>query len=108
MDFYRAIKVNFGTPVTAEGFVWTEAITGAPTGGTFLLLVDGVATAAIAYNATNDAIASALDLLDGVAGVTVTGTTTKTITFTEDVLLTKDVTGFTGGTTPNITLVNVS
>jgi P22 coat protein - gene protein 5 len=108
MDFFRAIKVNFGTPVSAEGFVWTSAITGAPTGGTFLLLVDGVATAAIAFNATNAVIASALNLLDGVAGVKVTGTTTKTITFTEDVVLTKDVTAFTGGTTPNITLVNVS
>lgn len=108
MDFFRAVKVVFGATSSTDGNVWTMAITGAPTGGTFLLLIDGVATAAIAYNAANTAIRDALNALDGVAGVTVSGTTTKTITFTEAVLLAKDVTGLTGGTTPNITLTKVS
>ena len=108
MDFFRAVRVNFGVPVSAEGFVWTTAITGAPTGGTYTLLVDAVATAAIAFNATNAAIASALNLLDGVAGVTVTGTTTKTITFTESVLLALGTNSLTGGTTPSVTVTKVS
>lgn len=107
MDFYRAIKVIFGVPVAAEGFVWTSEITGAPTGGVWTLLVDGDTTADIAFDATNAAIAAALNLLDGVSGVKVTGTAVKTVTFTEPVLLTAaDV--LTGGTTPGVTVTKVS
>lgn len=107
MDFYRAIKVLYGTPVSDEGFVWTSEITGAPTGGTWTLLVDGVTTAAIAFDATNAVIATALNALDGVAGVTVTGTTVKTITFKENVLLTA-ADALTGGTAPGVTVTKVS
>ena len=109
MEFVRAVKVNFGTGiVSAEGSVWTMEITGSPTGGTFMLLVDGETTATIAYNAANSAIRDALLAIDGVDGVKVTGTTVKTITFTEQTALTKNVAALTGGSSPNITLTKVS
>ena len=107
MDFYRAIKVNFGAEDTTDSAKWTVQVTGSPTGGTYLLLVDGDATDPIAYNATNADIAQALNELDGVAGVKVTGTTTKTLTFSEEVVVTKDATGLTGGTSPNVTVTKV-
>ncbi|MDO8308568.1 MAG: hypothetical protein Q7V58_09485 [Actinomycetota bacterium] len=107
MEFYRGVKVIFGS-IGSDGSVWTFEITGTPTGGTFLLLVDGETTAAIAFDATNAAIRDALNAIDGVDLVKVTGTSTKTFTFTEPVLLTKDEGGLTGGTSPDITLTKVS
>lgn len=107
MDFYRAIKVEFGTEDTTDGTKWTSQVTGSPTGGTYLLLVDGVATDPLAYNATNADVAQALNEIDGVSGVKVTGTTTKTLTFQKDVIVTKDAAGLTGGTTPNVTVTKV-
>jgi hypothetical protein len=107
MDFVRGIKVNFGEVVSGEGHVWTSEITGIPTGGTWTLLVDGDETANIDWDATNAEIRDALNALDGVAGVKVTGTGTKTITFTEPVLLTADD-ALTGGTTPGVTVTKVS
>lgn len=106
MDFYRAIKVLFGTPASTESSKWTIAVTGSPTGGTFTLLIDEVETGDIAYNASNAAIATAINALDGVDGVKVTGTTTKTLIFTEPVLVTADA-ALTGGTTPGVTVTKV-
>lgn len=75
---------------TARNFVWTLQVNGA-TGGTFSLNVDvnGTGwqeTAAIAYNASNATIQTRIvDLSNVPAGsVTVSGTTTKTITFAGD------------------------
>lgn len=50
-------------------------VTGSPAGGTFTLLYEGVATAAIAYNATATAVQTALRALSaiGSSGVRVTG-----------------------------------
>lgn len=107
MDFFRAVKVVFGIPLAAEGYVWTSAFAGSPTGGTWTLLVDGETTTAIAFAATNADIAAALNAIAGVSGAKVTGTTTKTITFTEDVVLTS-ANAFTGGTTPSVTVTKVS
>jgi hypothetical protein len=107
MAFFRAVKVVFGTPDAAEGNVWTAQITGAPTGGTWTLSVDGDETEDIAFDATKEDVKAALDALESVAGVKVTGTTTKKITFTEPVLLTKTA-ALTGGTTPNVTITKVS
>lgn len=104
-EFVRAIKVTFGAGSGSAKY--TSAITGVPTGGTFTLSVDGTATDAIAYNATNDDIRDALNELDGVAGVKVTGTSTKTIKFTENVALTGSGSGLTGGTTPGVTVTAV-
>lgn len=70
-------------PVLKTG--WALTVTGTPTAGTYTLLVNGFATAPIAYNATNTAIAAAINAISGVtglAGVTVTGTSPNfTVTF---------------------------
>tara|TARA_R110002051_G_scaffold1853_1_gene10150 strand:- start:14175 stop:15407 length:1233 start_codon:yes stop_codon:yes gene_type:complete len=107
MAFFRAIKVSFGAPDAAEGNVWTSQITGAPTGGTWTLTADGEETADIAFDASNGDIADALNALDGIAGAKVKGSGTKTITFTEPVLLTETA-SLTGGTTPDVTVTKVS
>ena len=107
MDFFRAVRVVFGTPLSAEGYVWTSEFSGSPTGGTWTLLVDGETTAAIAFAATNAEIATALNAIEGVSGAKVSGTTTKTIKFTESVLLTA-ADELTGGTTPAVTVTKVS
>lgn len=108
MDFFRAIKVDFTgegeTPDTDASKVWTLAITGTPTGGTYLLDVDGNDTEPIAFNATNAVIAAELNELEGVAGAKVTGTTTKTVKFASPVILDGDPEALTGGTSPALTI----
>lgn len=107
MDFVRAVKVVYGTPVSAEGHVWSRTSTGTISGGTFYLTVDGDNTDPIAFDASNAAIVTALEALDGVGGVKVTGTTTKTITFTEPVLLAIEDAALTG-TSPVMIVTKVS
>ncbi|MFE4651536.1 major capsid protein [Streptomyces sp. NPDC056707] len=96
-----------------DSSTWTVAVTGSPTGGTFTLTVqigaDSQTTAAIAYNATASAVQSALVALSNVGSgnVTVSGTTTKTVSFSGDlddavVTLTGSGAGLTGGTTPAV------
>lgn len=97
MEFFRAVKVNYGA--TSKKAVWTLTYTGTVSGGTFDLTVDGETAADIAYGATNAQIATALNGLDGVEGVTVTGTTAKTITFTSEVLFSAEDAYITGGGT---------
>lgn len=90
----------------------TITVTGAPTGGNFTLAVDGEVTAAIAYNADAAAVQAALEALSNIApgDVTVSGTTTKTITFggtyagVDVPQITLANNGLTGGTTPNVTI----
>jgi hypothetical protein len=85
---------------------WSVAVTGSPTGGTFTLIVNGYATAPIAYNAAAADIATAINALSGVtglSGVTVTGTTTKTVTFPSAATLTAS-SSLTGGTSPDVTV----
>lgn len=103
LQFVRGIKVTFGAG-GSEKASWSVAVTGSPTGGTFTLTVDGETTEAIAYNAANADIADALNALDGVAGVKVTGTTTKTVVFKERVALSGSGAGLTGGTTPAVSV----
>lgn len=108
MDFVRAVKVNYPTAVSAsEGTVWSRTSTGTISGGTFYMSVDGVNTETVVYNGTNDAIADALNALDGVSGVTVTGTTTKTITFKKPVILALEDAALTGSS-PVMTVTKVS
>lgn len=107
LEFVRAIKVNFGPVGASEASAYTVQVTGAPTGGSYTLTVDGEETDAIAYNATNAAIATAINALAGVSGAKVTGTSTKTVTFTEFVDMTGDGSGLTGGTTPDVTVTAV-
>lgn len=104
MKFQRAIKVTFGAG-GSEKPTYTATITGAPTGGTFTVTIDGQATDAIAYNASNADIAAQINELTGVSGAKVTGGAfpgnVKTITLNERAVVT--ATGaFTGGTAPAI------
>ncbi|MFD2757099.1 P22 phage major capsid protein family protein [Gulosibacter faecalis] len=106
LEFRRAIRVNFDSGETAEEepTAYTLQVTGAPTGGTYTLEVDGDETAAIAFDATNAAIAAAINALEGISGVKVTGTGTKTVTFTEGAVLELGANDLTGGTTPSVTV----
>jgi len=78
----RAVRINGGTA------------------GTFTLKVDGVATAAIAYNAANTAVQSALGAVDD--GIAASAFTVTTVAGGWDVVSTADVTlgvsSLTGGT----------
>lgn len=87
---------------------WTVAVTGAPTGGTYRLVIDGFATPSIAHDAANAAIESAVNGLSGVTGatVTVTGTTTKALAFTSPVSVAANP-ALTGGTNPGVTVTKV-
>lgn len=83
---------------------WTLEVTGSPTGGDYTLFVNGVPTAPIAYNATHTAIASAINGVQGVTGVTVTSAAGPPIglTFSGKASVTADASGLTGGTTPAV------
>lgn len=89
---------------------WTLTTSGVPTGGTFTLLVDGVATAAIAYNATAAAIKTALVAVDD--GYTAADFTTGggalptlvTIATDIDVDIEVGTNSLTGGSTPAVVL----
>lgn len=106
-------------PSVGADEVQTVTITGTPTGGTFTLTFDGDTTANIAYNATAAALRAALEALDsiGEGNVVVTGGpgpgTPYVVTFKnalggQDVeLMTKD-TALTGGTSPNVTVVETT
>lgn len=106
MKFQRAIKVTFGAG-GSEKASYTLTITGSPTGGTFTVTVDGQATDAIAYNASNADIAKEINELTGVSGASVSGgifpANAKTLTLNERAVVT--ATGsFTGGSSPAITV----
>jgi|GEM_PF-728710 len=86
---------------------WDVAITGTPTGGSYVLTFDGYSTADLAYNATPTAVAAAINALSGVTGfaaVTATGTATAyTLVFPVGVSLSV-ANSLTGGTTPDVTV----
>jgi len=97
--------------------VQTLTITGTPTGGTFSLSYNGTVVAnAIAYNATGATLQTALETFFGVGNVTVTGSAggPYTVTFkltygaTDVALLVLSTNAFTGGTTPNMTIVETT
>lgn len=107
MKFKRAIKVTFGAG-GSEKSAYTLTITGAPTGGTFTLTVDGQTTDAIAYNASNADIAKEINELTGVSGAKVSGGNfpgnAKTVTFNERIGTLTAAGSFTGGSSPAITV----
>lgn len=106
LKFQRAIKVTFGAG-GSEKASYTLTITGAPTGGTFTVTVDGQTTDAIPYNASNATIASEINELSGVSGAQVSGgafpANAKTLTLNERAVVTASG-SFTGGTSPAITV----
>lgn len=85
--------------------VWDVTVNGTPTGGTYVLAVNGYRSAAIAYNATAATVATALNALSGVTGISgITGSLAIKLTFPSAVVLTADGAGLTGGTTPSVTV----
>lgn len=97
--------------------VQTLTITGTPTGGTFSLSYNGtVVASAIAYNATGATLQTALEAYFGVGNITVSGSAggPYTVTFKnlygamDAVLLVLSTNAFTGGTTPNMTIVETT
>lgn len=86
---------------------WAVTVEGAPTGGTYALIVNGTPTAPIAYNAAASAVATAVNAISGVtgiSGVTATGTGTITVTFPSLVGLSAS-SALTGGTDPAVSVV---
>jgi hypothetical protein len=88
-------------------------ITGAPTGGTFTLSYEGVASAALAYNATATAVQTALRAVTGIgaAGVNVKGRPGSPLTAdflgtlaTDAGPLTLGTNSLSGGTSPSVTI----
>lgn len=97
--------------------VQTLTITGTPTGGTFSLSYNGtVVASAIPYNATGATLQTALESFFGVGNITVTGSAggPYTVTFKQTYgaldasLLVLSTNAFTGGTTPNMTIVETT
>lgn len=88
---------------------WAVEITGGPTGGSFVLTVNGYPTAPIAFDANAAAVAAAVNGLSGLTGATATGsgTSPKTLTFTKKVTVTADGSGLTGGTAADVTVAAV-
>jgi hypothetical protein len=85
---------------------WAVTVNGAPTGGTYTLRLNGVATAPIAFDAVAADVAAALNAISGVTGVsgiTASGTSTITVTAPTAVALT-GTSALTGGTTPGVTV----
>jgi hypothetical protein len=97
---------------------WALHITGSPTGGTFTLTVDmpgGTAqtTAGIAWNASAATIQAALEAMSNLAPGDVTVTAHQTafiVIFAEspDVAITANSAGLTGGTSPTMTVKQLS
>lgn len=94
---------------TAE--VQTVTLTGA-TGGTFTLTFDGQTTAPIAWNAPASAVASALNALSNLFGVTASGTGPYTVTFPASLgnvdQMTASAAGLTGTSTSEVQTVTVA
>ncbi|GAA2770267.1 hypothetical protein [Streptomyces showdoensis] len=97
--------------------VQSVTVTGAPTGGTFTLTLNGQTAAAIAYNATAAAVQAALVALSNInpGDVTVTGNAggPYTVTFGgqylgDNVTQMTATASLTGGTTPGVTVATTT
>ncbi len=111
--------MGFGISTAAASLgseVQTVTITGTPTGGTFTL-TNGVATTALAYNATAAAVQAALELLPniGAGNVVVTGNNGGPYTVTYvgtkmgvDMTQLTAAHSLTGGTTPGVTVTTTT
>ena len=104
-------------PLTAgTSEVQTVTVTGTPTGGTFTLTYAGSTTVPIAYNAAATVVQAALrglpNLNSGDVSVTGSAGGPYTVTFAADLgnvaLMTADGSGLTGGTDPDVTVVQTT
>lgn len=114
------IEVTFGWVLgDAQGFVqftdtgigaYAVTVNGAPTGGSFTVLVNGVASGSIAYNATPAQVKQALVTASGLPAndvVISSGTALSTgLTIAIPATLAHGTDALTGGTTPTTTVVN--
>ena len=100
----------------AHDEIQSVTLTGGPTGGTFTLTFGGDTTAGIAYNALPSQVQIALEALAsiGAGNALVSGTTgawivqfTAALGQAAQSLLTKDATGLTGGTSPDVSIARV-
>jgi hypothetical protein len=66
-----AVTATAGSPSQNE--IQTVTLYGSPSGGTFTMTLGGLTTAPIAYNANAATVEAALELLDSIDDVTVTG-----------------------------------
>lgn len=113
--FYR---VATPTPAgTAANEVQTVTISGSPTGGSFTLVFDDVATTDIAYNASAATVQAALQALStiGSGNATVSGSAggPYTVTFTaalgnQSVAQLNATSDLTGGTSPTVTVATTT
>lgn len=84
----------------------TVTVTGTPAGGTFKLAVNGDPTAAIAYNATNTVVQTAINAVGGAPTATVTGSGPYDVVFASPgAALGVADNALTGGTSPSVTVV---
>lgn len=112
------VRSDLGRYVQCDGYIPPRsfitavsqkvAISGSPTGGTFTLTVAGVATSALAYNASATDVQSALQTATGNASIAVTMSgSTYTVTFPSamgDVAQMTATSSLTGGTSPTVTV----
>jgi len=109
-------KVTTPTPTGAgTSEVQTVTISGAPTGGDFVLVFGGDATTDLAFNATASAVQSALEALPGIGAgnVAVAGSAggPYTVTFVDAVnvaALTASGASLTGGSSPSVTIATAT
>lgn len=114
----RYLDLNTAVVVQVEhDEVQTVTITGSPTGGAFTLTFGAQTTSNIAYNASASTVQTALQALSsiGSGNATVTGSAggpwtvefTGTLGNASQSLLTKDASGLTGGSSPNVSITRV-
>lgn len=114
---FFAQKISDGiTMKVGANEVQTITVTGTPTGGTFRLAFRGSETADLAYNITNSALQSALELLDtvGTGDIVISGTGPFTATFSAALaaenqpMLTLVKNSLTGGSSPSVTVAQTT
>lgn len=99
-------------PAQSDAFTRTITISGTPTAGTFTLTVNGIATAAITFNATSASVKSALAAVDdgiqAAAWTTASGGplpgTAVVVSVPAGAVLAVGTNSLTGGTTPTVTV----
>lgn len=114
------IEVTFGWVLgDPQGFVtftdtgiggYAVTVNGAPTGGSFTVLVNGVASGSIAYNATPAAVKAALVTATGLpaSDIVITGSALSSgLSIAIPATLAHGTDALTGGTTPTTTVANV-
>lgn len=88
--------------LTDGPLVFNLAVVGSPTGGTYTLKVNGIETAALAYNANDAAIKSAIVAVDD--GINASDVTVASGVITSPATISHGTDALTGGTSPHTTV----